>query len=205
MTYQLLSLDSDTHNESTFFIEGAVLCANFAAKPLDPESWLESVLGDSASDLKESVVSQIHAQFNLLKRSEYSLLSLVEGDSKQENLADFAEGFMTLWPTVEEQWSEFQIGDGTMRMLQGLLTTLMLAIDEASTQEQMKLAGIDNPPNLADMVEQIDVMVTEVAHAADELMVGGKSQSVNPFKDIGRNDPCPCGSGKKFKQCCGKA
>jgi uncharacterized protein len=20
---------------------------------------------------------------------------------------------------------------------------------------------------------------------------------------IGRNDPCPCGSGKKFKQCCG--
>ncbi|WP_204478448.1 SEC-C metal-binding domain-containing protein, partial [Aeromonas veronii] len=19
---------------------------------------------------------------------------------------------------------------------------------------------------------------------------------------IGRNDPCPCGSGKKFKQCC---
>ena len=23
-------------------------------------------------------------------------------------------------------------------------------------------------------------------------------------KDIGRNDPCPCGSGKKFKKCCGK-
>ena len=22
---------------------------------------------------------------------------------------------------------------------------------------------------------------------------------------VGRNDPCPCGSGKKFKQCCGKA
>ena len=23
-------------------------------------------------------------------------------------------------------------------------------------------------------------------------------------KKIGRNDPCPCGSGKKYKQCCGK-
>ena len=22
------------------------------------------------------------------------------------------------------------------------------------------------------------------------------------IKNIGRNDPCPCGSGKKFKQCC---
>jgi Protein of unknown function (DUF1186)/SEC-C motif len=24
----------------------------------------------------------------------------------------------------------------------------------------------------------------------------------NPYRDIGRNDPCPCGSGKKFKRCC---
>ena len=22
---------------------------------------------------------------------------------------------------------------------------------------------------------------------------------------VGRNDPCPCGSGAKFKKCCGKA
>ena len=26
----------------------------------------------------------------------------------------------------------------------------------------------------------------------------------NQEKQIGRNDPCPCGSGKKYKQCCGK-
>lgn len=24
----------------------------------------------------------------------------------------------------------------------------------------------------------------------------------NPFQNVGRNDPCPCGSGKKFKKCC---
>jgi SEC-C motif-containing protein len=22
-------------------------------------------------------------------------------------------------------------------------------------------------------------------------------------KKVGRNDPCPCGSGKKYKKCCG--
>jgi preprotein translocase subunit SecA len=27
---------------------------------------------------------------------------------------------------------------------------------------------------------------------------------VTKQKEAGRNDPCPCGSGKKFKQCCGK-
>ena len=26
----------------------------------------------------------------------------------------------------------------------------------------------------------------------------------NTEKKIGRNDPCPCGSGKKYKNCCGK-
>jgi Protein of unknown function (DUF1186)/SEC-C motif len=24
----------------------------------------------------------------------------------------------------------------------------------------------------------------------------------NPFRNVGRNDPCPCGSGRKFKKCC---
>jgi len=27
---------------------------------------------------------------------------------------------------------------------------------------------------------------------------------LNQFAGVGRNDPCPCGSGKKFKQCHGK-
>ena len=30
------------------------------------------------------------------------------------------------------------------------------------------------------------------------------STTVVKGKKIGRNDPCPCGSGKKYKKCCGK-
>jgi Predicted metal-binding protein related to the C-terminal domain of SecA len=30
-----------------------------------------------------------------------------------------------------------------------------------------------------------------------------KSNTVVKDKKIGRNDPCPCGSGKKYKKCCG--
>ncbi|WGM39327.1 DUF1186 domain-containing protein [Caulobacter sp. NIBR1757] len=25
---------------------------------------------------------------------------------------------------------------------------------------------------------------------------------INPFRNVGRNDPCPCGSGRKYKKCC---
>jgi hypothetical protein len=31
---------------------------------------------------------------------------------------------------------------------------------------------------------------------------GHTQRPENPLKGIGRNDPCPCGSGKKFKKCC---
>lgn len=31
-----------------------------------------------------------------------------------------------------------------------------------------------------------------------------KSKTVRKGPKIGRNDPCPCGSGKKYKKCCGR-
>lgn len=31
-----------------------------------------------------------------------------------------------------------------------------------------------------------------------------ESGTIRKEKKIGRNDPCPCGSGKKYKKCCGK-
>ena len=38
----------------------------------------------------------------------------------------------------------------------------------------------------------------------DRLVNGVQEPVINPYKGIGRNDPCPCGSGLKFKKCCGK-
>ena len=32
---------------------------------------------------------------------------------------------------------------------------------------------------------------------------GSAAQTVRREKKVGRNDPCPCGSGKKYKKCCG--
>ena len=31
-----------------------------------------------------------------------------------------------------------------------------------------------------------------------------KNEPIHVEKKVGRNDPCPCGSGKKYKQCHGK-
>ena len=31
-----------------------------------------------------------------------------------------------------------------------------------------------------------------------------KADDPDPYVNVGRNDPCPCGSGKKFKNCHGR-
>ena len=41
-------------------------------------------------------------------------------------------------------------------------------------------------------------MVTEATEAI------AKARPVRAGPKVGRNDPCPCGSGKKYKQCCGR-
>ncbi len=36
---------------------------------------------------------------------------------------------------------------------------------------------------------------------------GGQAEQKAPVRSgikVGRNDPCPCGSGKKYKECCGR-
>ncbi len=42
------------------------------------------------------------------------------------------------------------------------------------------------------------------AKKANAAQLQKVANSPRPFADVGRNDPCPCGSGKKFKNCCGR-
>ena len=44
-------------------------------------------------------------------------------------------------------------------------------------------------------------MIAEVAEQGLERI---GEEPPQPTSKVGRNDPCPCGSGKKFKKCCGR-
>ena len=54
------------------------------------------------------------------------------------------------------------------------------------------------PPRRTDM--------SQMRTQHDNLSTNGEQKSNSPIrvdKQVGRNDPCPCGSGKKYKQCHG--
>ena len=55
-----------------------------------------------------------------------------------------------------------------------------------------------------------EVLNVKMNNRVTNIMTSGagedtpKRKPVKAEKKVGRNDPCPCGSGKKYKQCCGK-
>ncbi|MBN2231236.1 MAG: preprotein translocase subunit SecA [Deltaproteobacteria bacterium] len=57
-------------------------------------------------------------------------------------------------------------------------------------------------------VEQLDRQArreTEMVLTRDRRAEDGRKQPVKKnVAKVGRNDPCPCGSGKKYKRCCGR-
>ena len=47
-----------------------------------------------------------------------------------------------------------------------------------------------------------EVNASDMVSEANEAVAKAKPVRTGP--KVGRNDPCPCNSGKKYKQCCGK-
>lgn len=60
-----------------------------------------------------------------------------------------------------------------------------------------KLIGLES----AELQEAFNVRLHAARQRAAE---SGRQLEVRETRRIGRNDPCPCGSGVKFKKCCGK-
>ncbi|GAH81933.1 unnamed protein product, partial [marine sediment metagenome] len=60
------------------------------------------------------------------------------------------------------------------------------------------LQNIDN--TIADMLLKVELKQGPVPEQAQQRIIQDKPGK----KKIGRNSPCPCGSGLKYKKCCGK-
>jgi hypothetical protein len=92
----------------------------------------------------------------------------------------------------------------------------MLARSEAAPGDgdrfrQERLGYIEDVITELDRWEYVDSPQPHFRHAFDNKTPpasedfgreAGSFPAVNEWRNVGRNDPCPCGSGKKFKRCC---
>ena len=93
---------------------------------------------------------------------------------------------------------------------------------EASTWQGLEILGVDrggenDEEGFVEFVAHYSANGESVAHHehayfkkldGEWKFIDGEIETGVPYvreePKIGRNDPCPCGSGKKYKKCCGK-
>lgn len=114
---------------------------------------------------------------------------------------------MGFWSGIELCWESWQPLLESEKG-QELTRAIRLLGAQEVTEEEEDLTG--TPLQREALGEQIPAAVMDIhtfwlpyRHAAVERTVAQTYVRANP--KLGRNDPCPCGSGKKFKKCCGAA
>ncbi len=105
-------------------------------------------------------------------------------------------------PTQEYKREAFELFSLMLDMINTEVTKILMRVQVRSEAELQKAEEPEAPKNVqyhhADYEQALEQANVDTAGADDAQTF------VRPGQKVGRNDPCPCGSGKKYKHCHGK-
>ena len=78
---------------------------------------------------------------------------------------------------------------------------LVDTIQEEATKAVFSIKA-QKQENYTNVTKNVDTITNISTNSSEQN--NQKREPVKSEKKVGRNEPCPCGSGKKYKQCCGK-
>jgi len=115
-------------------------------------------------------------------------------------------GLRELAPLVEQAFAQSRVPDDVMELRH---FELDLAAAELAPGDlgRLKSAGMGYVDDVLEALEWSDYDDEDDYGDRDDGVWSDRDRAlaepaVNPFRHVGRNDPCPCGSGKKAKKCC---
>lgn len=103
-------------------------------------------------------------------------------------------------PLVEYQKESHRLFQELLATIKASLLDTVLRAEAVRQEEQQGIAHHDEASDVHQLAQGSAAPTTPAP--AQAASTDGTLH--NPYKDVGRNDPCPCGSGKKFKKCHGK-
>jgi len=101
-------------------------------------------------------------------------------------------------PVVQYRIEGFEMFDEMVEDIKNEVTKIMLHIQKKETGTTRS-----NTAEITDASLE-DTAINLVDGNLSEKEGGMNKTVVNKEPKVGRNDPCPCGSGRKYKNCCGK-
>ena len=177
---------------------------------LDEEKIKTRVLENAAREYEEKFAMVEHKEY--VRQFERGVMLQTLDNHWREHLASLdhlrqgihLRGYAQKNPKQEYKREAFELFSGLLDVVKREVTQKLMLVRVQSEQEVEQAA---------EQVEHVPEPKNVQYHHADyeealETAKSGDDTAVQPFvrqgQKIGRNDPCPCGSGKKYKQCHGK-
>jgi uncharacterized protein YecA (UPF0149 family) len=146
----------------------------------------------------------------------------IKGDGKENyNFRQWCSGFIYGYVWLEEIWddclqqvaSDFAQDEQEQALFKQQFKLLVFALGYFSADANDRKIMLDKFADSEGVTFEHEKMPTEEV-IKEQLLAYGTlgyqmrqmvEQTQQPIRveKIGRNDPCPCGSGKKYKKCCG--
>jgi len=207
----LASLPADSEvmlvSEIDGFLAGVLVCPDL----IMPGEWLPLVLGSGEEDAAPVFEDVEHAeQFLEVLMEHYNAIAdglrsgryapVLEVDARQDEILWelWIGGFEAAMWLRPDSFAAILEGDEETRTgLSGLLLLIDIAYGRSNLPEQE--------------VQELTEQVPDVIRTCIEMLNARRLSQHPPNRPempvralkVGRNDPCPCGSGKKYKKCCG--
>jgi preprotein translocase subunit SecA len=110
-------------------------------------------------------------------------------------------GYAQKQPKQEYKREAFELFGQLLDMVKNEVTRVLMTVQiDTSTQVQAAAQAIEARAEAVTNLTYTAPDETGQAQTVSENQLSGATA----LAPVGRNDPCPCGSGKKYKQCHGK-
>ena len=207
-------------------VQGYLCAALSGPQPIPEEQWLADILGGDAplntpvgqeiAGLLREFAQALETGLMFGEAPDLLLYPVDEDEDSPSDYQPWCRAYLAGIDAAGEDWFEY-LGDGDdnadedsleeIGYLDAHLFPLLVLTGDA---EAAAKAQGENWPEGGELEEVIADCEEELPQAiANIFRFWQAKRGVFAVRreepKTGRNDPCPCGSGKKFKQCCGNA
>jgi preprotein translocase subunit SecA len=169
--------------------------------------WGHAFLRVELTELERNVLLQIYDQtwkdhlyaMDLLRES-IGLRGVAERDPRIEYKKEGSRLFGEFMKAIRDR-----VTDIIFKVRLNQQFVMKNVYDKAvETFQQPQGYGVGQSDAAQEVRAERAAMANEDAPSQPDVREEKTAPIINEAPKVGRNDPCPCGSGKKYKQCCGK-
>ena len=204
---ELLDAKSEAHNTMRCDeVQGFMMALLSGPDALNPTNWLPEILGEeSLFDAKERteierLVMAMAADMRM-KLNEKILPDLwfYEDEAGNPDFYTWCNAYLYALDIVPTDWFEAVDQEEFEDLFYPIMALGGIYDDEENSEIILHL----NEKELTQLESDLPHVLLDIYWYWQAII--NKPQTVRrEGEKVGRNDPCPCGSGKKYKACCGK-